>query len=71
MKYITYLIIFQKNNDTDVPDFIHKYYFKEGYRKFQNFYKKWLLEVTVEEELHPWDQFKNKEKQINEYNSKV
>jgi len=50
---------FQKNNEKDVPNFVHNYYFKEGYRKFQNFYTKWLNEINVEEELHPWDQFKN------------
>lgn len=49
---------FQNNKEIHVPDFIHSYYFKEGFRKFQNFYKKWLLEITVEEEIHPWDQFK-------------
>jgi len=53
---------FQKNGEKETPDFIQSYYFKEGYRKFQNFYKKWLLEVTVDEELHPWDQFKKHRK---------
>lgn len=51
-----------KNKENDAPDFIQSYYFKEGYRKYQNFYKKWLLEITVDEELHPWDQFKNHKK---------
>lgn len=54
--------MFQKNKEIDVPDFIQSYYFKEGYRKFQNFYKKWILEITVEEEMHPWDQFKKNNK---------
>jgi len=49
----------RKSRENNVPDFIQSNYFKEGYRKFQNFYKKWLLEITIEEELHPWDQFKN------------
>jgi len=62
MKYINYLCYFQQNREKETPDFIQSYYFKEGYRKFQNFYKKWLLEVTVDEELHPWDQFKNHRK---------
>ncbi|NP_001153853.1 pentatricopeptide repeat domain 1 [Acyrthosiphon pisum] len=52
----------RQNREQETPDFIQSYYFKEGYRKFQNFYKKWLLEVTVDEELHPWDQFKNHRK---------
>lgn len=45
-------------NENMIPDFVRSYYFKEGCRKFHNFYKKWLLEITVEEEPHPWDQFK-------------
>lgn len=57
--------MFQKNKEVDVPDFIQRYYFKEGYRKFQNFYKKWLLEITTEEEIHPWDQFKKNKKNKN------
>lgn len=52
---------FQKNKE-EVSGFVQSYYFKEGHRKFQNFYKKWLLEISVEEELHPWDQFKNDKK---------
>lgn len=54
---------FQQNQEKDVPSFIHSYYFKEGFRKFQNFYKKWISEITIEEELHPWDQFKNHKKE--------
>lgn len=50
---------FQRSRENNVPDFIQSNYFKEGYRKFQNFYKKWFSEITLEEELHPWDQFKN------------
>lgn len=53
---------FQESQDKDIPNFIRSYYFKEGFRKFQNFYKKWILEITIEEELHPWDQFKNHKK---------
>jgi len=58
-------IRFQKNNENDVPNFIYSFYFKEGYRKFQNFYAKWLNDINVEEELHPWDQFKTIGRKLN------
>ncbi|XP_050535202.1 pentatricopeptide repeat-containing protein 1, mitochondrial isoform X2 [Daktulosphaira vitifoliae] len=48
----------RENKDEKSLDFVHSYYFKEGYRKFQNFYKKWISEVNVEENLLPWDQFR-------------
>ncbi|XP_050440368.1 pentatricopeptide repeat-containing protein 1, mitochondrial [Adelges cooleyi] len=53
----------RKNKDPDAPNFIHSYYFKEGCRKFQNFYHKWLSDITVEENLHPWDQFRKQRKE--------
>lgn len=56
MFYIKYY--FQQNNEANASEFTQSYYFKEGYRKYQNFYKKWCLYITFEEESHPWDQFK-------------